>query len=241
MLYLSLVIFGGIAWYVSTIAAGGAATLLIPVIGFLLGAQFVAPVISIASLCTNPPRAWLFRHDINWKVLRWLLPGSLVGAFMGAWSFTQFDVAVIEVILAVFLISYVFQYKFRTVTFRVGMKSVWFLPIGLIVAFLSGLVGATGPILNPFMLHYGLEKEHLVGTKSLNSLVMQLTKLGTYTFFGSMNPDIFLYGSLLGVGAIIGVYLARQHLLNIDKKRFRSYTMIMMFCAGVLMLIKHIL
>ncbi|RKZ68382.1 MAG: sulfite exporter TauE/SafE family protein, partial [Gammaproteobacteria bacterium] len=49
MIYLILFLSGTVAWAISTAAAGGAATLLIPVIGFLLGAQFVPPVISIAS------------------------------------------------------------------------------------------------------------------------------------------------------------------------------------------------
>ena len=77
------------------------------------------------------------------------------------------------------------------------------------VSFLSGLVGATGPILNPFMLSYGTEKEHLVATKSLNSLIMQSTKLTTYTIFGAITWQTGVYGILLGWGAVLGVYIAR--------------------------------
>ena len=105
-------------------------------------------------------------------------------------------------------------------------------------SFLSGLVGATEPILNPFMLSYGLEKEQLVATKSLNSLVMQLTKLTTYTIFGALSWEAVIYGVLLGIGAVSGVYIARKHLLNIHLERFRNYTLIIMAISGVLMLAK---
>ena len=89
------------------------------------------------------------------------------------------------------------------------MKRPRFSPLGMTVSFLSGLVGATGPILNPFMLSYGTEKEHLVATKSLNSLIMQSTKLTTYTIFGAITWQTGVYGILLGWGAVLGVYIAR--------------------------------
>jgi uncharacterized membrane protein YfcA len=46
MIYLIIFLSGTVAWVISTAAAGGAAILLIPVIGFLLGAQLVPPIIS---------------------------------------------------------------------------------------------------------------------------------------------------------------------------------------------------
>lgn len=241
MIYLTLILCGSIAWFISTVAAGGAATLLVPVIGLLLGVQYVAPVISVASLCTNPGRSFLFRDHVDWQILRYLLPGSLLGAFLGAWSFSFLDPEWIQLVIALFLISYVLQYRFGISTISVRTRAWWFLPLGLLIAFLSGLVGATGPILNPFLLSYGLEKEHLVGTKSVNSLVMQFTKLATYTLFGALTSEIVLYGVLLGIGAIAGVYIARHHLFNIHPERFRAYTMLMMLIAGFLILGKQII
>ena len=240
MLYLALILCGAIAWFISTIAAGGAATLLIPVIGFLLGAQYVAPIISLASICSNPARAWLFRDHIDWKVIAILMPGSLIGAFLGAWSFSFLDPKWIQIAIAIFLISYVLQYKFGSSRLKFSVKRYWFFPLGITISFLSGLIGAAGPILNPFMLNYGLEKEQLVGTKSINSLVMQLTKLTTYTFFGVLTLQIVIYGIMLGFGAIIGVVAARHHMFKIDHEQFHFYVMSVMFIAGVLMLIKHV-
>ncbi len=240
MLYVAVVLSGAVAWFISTIAAGGAATLLIPIIGFLLGAQYVAPIISLASLCSNPARAWFFRHHVNWQVIAFLLPGSLLGAFLGAWSFSFMKPDWIQIVIALFLISYFIQYKFGISTLKIRVRQYWFFPLGMLIAFLSGLIGATGPILNPFMLNYGLKKETLVGTKSINSLAMQIIKLGTYAAFGVLTFEVIGYGILLGIGAILGVYYARHHLFHIDHEQFRLYTITMMFIAGVLMLAKHV-
>jgi len=230
--------FGLIAWFFSTVAAGGAATLLIPVITFLLGAQMVAPIISIAALFANPSRAVIFRKNIDWQVIRYLLPGSIIGAVMGSWSLTQTNTQIIQILLGLFLITYVLQDRFSKVKLAIKMKLIWFFPLGLSVSFLSGLIGATGPVHNPFMLNYGLEKEHLVGTKAINSLIMQLTKLISYGAFGALSLQIASFGVALGLGAVVGVFLARKQLSRVDSQQFRQYTLILMFISGIAMLYK---
>ncbi len=240
MIFMILFIFGVIAWFFSTVAAGGAATLLIPVISFLVGAQMVAPIISIAALFANPSRAVIFRRSIDWQVTRFLLPGSIIGAVVGSWSLSQSNIQMLQILLGVFLITYVLQDRFSKVKLAIKMKLPWFFPLGLTVSFLSGLVGATGPVHNPFMLSYGLKKEDLVGTKAINSLVMQLTKLISYGTFGALSIQIAGFGVALGLGALVGVFLARKQLNRIDTQRFKQYSLILMFISGIAMLYKAI-
>jgi len=233
-----LFLFGLAAWFFSTVAAGGAATLLIPIITFMLGAQMVAPIISVAALLANPSRAYFFRKHIDWQVIRYLLPGSIIGAIIGAWFLTQINVQFIQILLGLFLVSYVLQDKLSKSKLAIKMKLIWFLPLGFSVSFLSGLIGATGPVHNPFMLNYGLIKEPLIGTKAINSLAMQLTKLISYGVFGVLSIEVTGYGVILGAGAIVGVLLARKHLENIDLMQFRQYTLALMFFCGTGMLFK---
>ncbi len=238
MTYLFLFTCGALAWFYSTILAGGAATLLIPVISLLLGAQLVAPVISIAALVANPSRVVLFHKDIDWKVVSFMVPGSVIGAALGAWSLKQANVSAIQILLGLFLITYVLQEKLARSQLHLKMRLHYFFPLGLIVSYLSGLIGATGPIHNPFMLSYGLVKEKLVGTKSINSLIMQLTKLISYGGLGLLSIEIGVYGVVLGLGAIMGVYLARNQLQQLDIKKYRDYVLAFMFISGFAMLIK---
>ena len=71
----------------------------------------VAPIISVAALITNPTRAYVFRKSIDWHVILYLLPGSIIGAIFGAWSFAQTDARIIQIILGLFLICYTFKGK----------------------------------------------------------------------------------------------------------------------------------
>jgi len=241
MIYLALIICGAVAWLISTVAAGGAATLLIPVIGFMLGAGIVAPVISLAAIIANPSRVLLFHKDINWSVITFLTPGSFIGAIVGAWLFSQLNIEWLQIILGLFLISYVVQVRFSRKRLDITFRRLWFLPIGMLISFLSGLVGATGPVLNPFLLAYGLQKEELVATKSVNSLIMQLTKLTTYSVFGALTLQTGAFGIALGIGALIGVYIAKLHLITIKVEQFNLYVHTLMFASGVVMLLQIVL
>lgn len=240
MYFLLLFIFGLIGWFFSTVAAGGAATLLIPLITFLLGAHMVAPIISVAGILANPSRAILFRKHIDWHVIAYLLPGSIIGAIFGAWSLANSNVELIQILIGVFLITYVVQDKFGKMKLTIQMKLIGFFPLGLVVSFLSGLIGATGPVHNPFMLSYGLKKERLIATKAINSLIMQLTKVASYGIFGALTLQMTAYGIVLGLGAIVGVFLARNHLKSINAQQFKQYTLLLMFISGIVLIYKAI-
>jgi len=238
MFYLFLLVAGVIAWMISTVAAGGAAMLLIPILGLTLHSQSVAPVITVASLMANPSRTFVFWQHIYWPAVRWLLPGSLIGAVAGAVAFTQVPAELLQLMLGIFLISTIWQYRFGKRKKSFPMPLLGFLPLGFIVAFISGLIGGTGPVMNPFFLNHGMEKEQLVATKAINSLALQGTKLLSYVSLGVISLEMGIQGVIIGLGGIAGVFWARHHLQKIDDERFRGYTLLLMPIGGIILVAK---
>ncbi|MCO1334726.1 sulfite exporter TauE/SafE family protein [Microbulbifer sp. OS29] len=238
MVELLLLIFGALAWYISTLSAGGGAVLLLPVISFIVGPHLVAPTVTIAKCLASPYRALVFWSYIDWKVIRWLTPGSLIGAAAGAYTYTQMSPDWIQLIVGIFLISTVFQYQFghREKTFPMTLP--YFFPVGLVTSFVSGVVGAMGPLKNPFLLNYGVEKEALIATKALNSLLMQATKLVTYITFSAISLELALYGVAAGIGGIIGVFFAKRKLLKVSAEKFKIYTLFIMLICGLALVSK---
>ena len=233
-LYFIPVLFalGAIAWFFGTLVAGGAASVLLPFIILMFGTANAAPSIALASLIANPTRAFVFAKYINWKVIRYLLPGTCIGAVLGAYGFTQLDSHLITLLVGIFLISTIFQEKLENAGFRLISKAGWFFPLGLVVAFISGIVGAIGPVYNPFLISYGLTKEDLVATKAFNSFVMQALKLITYGSFGALTQEIMVIGLCLGIGGALGVTLAKKYLLKMDKALFKKIMYIFMPLLG---------
>ncbi|WP_444937160.1 sulfite exporter TauE/SafE family protein [Microbulbifer sp. JMSA004] len=238
MIELLLLIFGVLIWYISTLAAGGGALLLVPVISFIVGPHLVAPTVTIAKCLASPYRALIFWSYIDWRVVRWLTPGSLVGALLGAYSYTQMSPEWIQIVVGLFLMSTILQYRFGHRERSFPMSLPYFLPLGLVTAFASGLIGAMGPLKNPFLLNYGLEKESLIATKAFNGLLMQLVKLGTYITFSAVSLELAFYGVAAGLGGIIGVTLAKKRLHQVSFKKFRKYTLLVMFLCGLVLVIK---
>ncbi len=235
---LILIVAGFLAWLVSLLGGGGGALLLIPVITWVkdLGPRAVAPVLAIVTLVDSPVRIALFWRHIDWRIVRWYLPGAIVGGFLGAYIFANAQAHWLKVLAALFLISTVIQYRFGAQDRSFTMRAWAFLPLGFIVAFVSGLIGEAGPVLNPFYLNYGAVKEQMIATKSVNSFAMQFTKLTTYATFGAMEWKFLYYGLILGAAAMTASWVGKKLLGRMHPRQFRLIVVTVMAVTGALML-----
>ncbi|HET7275871.1 MAG TPA: sulfite exporter TauE/SafE family protein [Longimicrobiaceae bacterium] len=236
MTLIWLALAGFVAWTVSTLAGGGGALLLVPAVSYLIGTRAVAPVVTLTAMLGSPARIYLFWEHIDWKIVRWYLPGAVVGALAGAWIFSTTQAEWLQIIVGLFLISTVWQYRFgkREQSFEVRLW--YFLPAGLTVSFFSGLIGATGPVLNPLYLNYGAIKEEMIATKSVSSFVMHLIKIGTYTALGALSGSYLLFGLAAGLAAVAANWVGKRWLKKLTEERFRQLVIAVMVVSGISML-----
>ena len=116
------------------------------------------------------------------------------------------------------------------------MRAWGFLPLGFVVSFVSGLIGEAGPVLNPFYLNYGVVKERMIGTKSVNSFFMQFTKIATYYKLGALDGRLLMYGLLIGVCAMTASWTGKHLLGRMNAKHFRMVVVAVMAVTGAWML-----
>ena len=234
LLLLGIVSF--VAWFISMLAGGGSPLVLIPLVTILFGSQAVAPVITIGMSISNTQRTFLFWRDIDWKVTLWHLPGSLLGAVLGCLVFTQIHLEWLQVIIGIALILMAGNFGFgdRQPSFQV--KAWQFMPLAFLNAFGSGLIGSTGPILNPLYLNYGLEKERMIATKSVNVVIIHAVKIVAYLFLGVLNWPYFAYGLLIGLASIPANWLGKLVLDRMSKDQFRQVVLAFVAFSGVFML-----
>jgi hypothetical protein len=142
----------------------------------------------------------------------------------------------IELALAVFLISALWQFRLgeRERSFR--MRRQWFVPVSFCSGLVSGLVGASGLLVNPFYLNYGLEKESMLATRAVNSTVIQIVKISAYSAFGVLNWPLARYGLAAGLGAAAAIVIANPWLASLTPRRFRQLAVLAMFLGGLVML-----
>lgn len=231
-----LFVFGIAAFILSTISGGGGALVLVPVLNWTIGVSNTAPVLNLGTFIGRPARLFIFWKYINWKICLYYAPSAICGAFLGAWLFSNFKVPWLQILVGLFLISTVWQYRFGKKERSFEMKFWYFIPLGVLVSVMGTIIGALGPVLNPFYLNSGLDKENLIATKTANSFLMGLSQIGSYTFFGLLHEQLWAYGIALGLGATFGNIIGKKFLSSMKSSTFRKLVLALMFISGVLLI-----
>lgn len=246
MTVLLFIIASSTAWFISSLIGGGSPLILIPLIGVLLSASAVPPVITTGMLFGNAQRVILYWRNIEWRLVVWCLPGASIGAVIGAFLVSRTQIEWLSLLLAIFLlVSAVGLFRSQTPSTQSKtdpsktqspIKAWYFLPIGFGDAFCSGLIGSTGPVLQPLYLGYGLTKEQMLATKSFNVLGVHIVKLIAYSVFGVLTIPYFGYGLVIGLAALPGNWLGRKVLAKMSEQQFRQLVISFIGCSAILML-----
>jgi hypothetical protein len=255
IVYLSVASF--FAWIVSTLAGGGSPFILIPLVNLLMGSAAVPPVITIGMFFGNAHRVFLFWRDIDWVLTAWYAPGAIAGAILGAYTFTQIHLDWLQLVIGVFLIVSAFLFEIEKkpekldqklddkfaealiseeVKPKFQLKAWYIMPAGFLKAYVSGLVGTTGPVLNPFYLRYGLVKEKMIATKATHMTIIHLVKIITYGAFAAMSKEQIVAGLAIGLAAVPANLVGKYILSRMSPDQFRQIVLAFMGVGGIWML-----
>jgi uncharacterized membrane protein YfcA len=238
----ALIFFAGLLTYIiATLSGGGGSLLLVPIISFFIGGKAAAPVINLGNLIGEPIRIVLFWKAIQWRIVKYYLPSAIAGTVLGAWIFSNIKLEWLQLVVGLFLISTIFQYRFGKKERSFKMKLAGFIPLGFFVEIFSTLIGATGPVLNPFYLNYGLEKEKMIATKTVNSFLIGLVQISSYTALGSLKGKLWVYGIIIGLGASAGNWLGKKFLEKISSNVFRKLVIAVMVLSGLIMIVRQLI
>jgi len=110
------------------------------------------------------------------------------------------------------------------------------MPAGFLKAYVSGLVGTTGPVLNPFYLRYGLVKEQMLATKATHMKIIHLVKIITYGAFAALSKEQIIAGLAIGLAAIPANLIGKEILKRMSHNQFRQIVLAFMAIGGAWML-----
>jgi len=63
-------------------------------------------------------------------------------------------------------------------------------------------------------------------------------QIGSYTFFGALYGELWLWGLALGVGIGIGNFTGKKLLARITEKSFRQWAIAFMVISGILLIVR---
>jgi uncharacterized membrane protein YfcA len=214
---------GGVAVLTSVVSgvmgmAGG--MLLLAVLLLRLEPTVAIPVHGAVQLVSNASRAFFLRRHVEWSAV-WrfvwpLLPAGAVGILLLAYVPASGS----RIAIALFVLATTWHQRFFAIGKGERAKSL--LPVGgALVGFFSTLVGATGPLLGPFILALDLGSQPTIATLAACQIFQHGSKV---LLFGLRGFDVAGYAlpcALLCLCAVLGSAIGTRLLDRLPEKAFK--------------------
>ncbi len=196
----------------------GGGMLMLAVMALYMVPSALVPLHAAVQLGSNTGRAVLMLKNVMTGILPAFVFGSIIGALVGGQLVVALPVLLLKVILAVFILYTVWVPKFHAR--RPGNKV--FFAVGVASSFATMFVGATGPLVAPFVAARSSERQKVVATHAILMTLQHLFKLLIFGFLGfRFQLWLPLLAGLLACG-FVGTYVGKQLLNKLPEPVFRT-------------------
>lgn len=235
LIWLGTSVAAFLASLLSGVIGFGGAMIFLPVLVAVYGVRAAVPILTVSVLYGNAFRVYLFRRELNLKLILLFLAGAMPFAVLGSFVYVALPIFWIKKGIGIFLLITVL---FRHIRQDFKLTQAWiFVPLGAVTGFLSALMGGVGPVSSPFFLAYGLAKEVFVGTEAFCAVGMHVVKSITYHRLNVLSAEEFLIGTGFGLVMMLGSYVAKKVLQKISREKFLLYVEILLTIVGLDMLL----
>jgi uncharacterized membrane protein YfcA len=210
---------------------GGIGILVIPLMALVMPAPTMIAILAILLVVVDCFANIHYWGDYDWPVLRWLIPGALIGVVIGiaalllmrgsgpgggavdAGTFDRRLSLAIGLICLIFVLAQCWRLLGRGLpTLPVGPGSS--VAIGAVAGVVSTISHSAGPIVTLYLLQERIDKRRLVGTMLMYTLLINCVKLVSYIAIGAVTWATFQQTwwmiPALPVGTLAGVWMNRR-------------------------------
>ena len=176
------------------------------------------PLHAAIQLSSNTTRLIAYREHIRWSALKVFVLVALPLPILGLQLVSVLDEQVTKAIIGVVVLVAAWAPKGG-----VGALSERkaFGIAGALSGTLGVVIGATGPIIAPFLLREGWENEEIIATKATGQAFIHAQKIVAFGAAGYVLSDMAWQLPPLIVAVIIGTYTGKWLLQFLSKDRFR--------------------
>ena len=184
------------------IGMAGGVTLL-AAMTFFLPANALIPIHGIVQLGSNSTRSlFLFKH-VSKPIFLWFCSGLPLGTIASYYFLSYFSYRPQWFLLFIAALLLYTALKPKKVP-GLELNSFGFFLLGSAAAALGPLIGATGPLLAPFLVRKDLEKEKLVATKAACQTMTHLLKIPIFLSLSFPYKEHFVTIVLMLVAVVAG-------------------------------------
>lgn len=207
-----------VASFATAAFGAGGGVLSLASMALVLPPATLIPLNGIVQVGSNGGRAFLMRDNIQWHLIPIFLVGTIIGASVGGKFVVTLPTSTLQIILALFIIYAMWGPKFKAS--RPGKKT--FFVVGIYAAFATMFVGATGPLIAPFVAASSDKRQEVVATHGAMMTIQHGLKCIVFGILGfAFGPYIPLLAAMLALG-FVGSYLGKLALNKLPEEVFRN-------------------
>ena len=206
-----------LAALVNAAFSAGGAMIILAVTSVVLPVTAIVPIHSTLLIGSTATRTLFFWPDIDWKIARPFLMGSVVAVAIGARIYVELPETIIAMAISVVML---FAIWLPEVRWRPKLRHPWVI-VGFIHSLLSTLF-AYGALVHAIILHTGLKKRQIVATMAASLTGMGLFKITGYTLIGFDYTPYFRTIVFAIAAAFLGTWIGKLVIDRISERVFRT-------------------
>ena len=205
IILIGLIIF--LASFNQGLTGFGFAITSVPLLSIIIGVKEAVPLAAICGLVVNIYLTIQLREHIYFSDIKYLLFSSIIGIPIGVYFLSEADPVLIEKILAVIVLLFVFLNVSRIIK-PSGVKNSWGLFYGFIAGIMGGAFNTNGPpiLIYLFLKNWGKYKQKAVITGYFmftSVLIVAFQAIGGVTTQDVLIKTVYAFPFLLA-GLLIG-------------------------------------
>ncbi|WP_374626355.1 sulfite exporter TauE/SafE family protein [Devosia sp.] len=214
---------------------GSLGLVAVPMLSLVMPARDAAGMMLPLLLVMDAIAIWTYRKEADWRILRIMLPGAMVGTLVGWALWTVVSDAMVLLFVGIITLVFILdallplRKKLEGLPPSRGWGTFW----GGFAGFTSFISHTGGPPFQIYVLPQRLSPVVYSGTTAFFFAIVNTAKLVPYLFLGQLNVSNLTHAAILAplavVGVLVGVWLVRR----ISVKRFYQLTYWLVFLLAL--------
>lgn len=218
---------------------GSLGLVAVPLLSLVMPARDAAGMMLPLLLVMDAIAIWTYRKDCDWRILRIMLPGALIGTLIGWALWSVVSDAMVLLFVGVITLLFILDalLPLRKKLEGLPPSRPWGAFWGGFAGFTSFISHTGGPPFQIYVLPQKLTPVAYSGTTAFFFAIVNTSKLVPYFFLGQLNVSNLTYAAILAplavAGVLVGVYLVRR----ISVKRFYQLTYWLVFLLAIKLIV----
>jgi uncharacterized membrane protein YfcA len=214
---------------------GSLGLVAVPLLSLVMPARDAAGMMLPLLLVMDAIAIWTYRKDCNWRILRIMLPGAMLGTLIGWALWAVVSDAMVLLFVGIITLLFILDalLPLRKKLEGLPPSKPWGAFWGAFAGFTSFISHTGGPPFQIYVLPQRLSPVNYAGTTAFFFAIVNTSKLIPYFFLGQLNVSNLSYAAILAplavVGVLVGVWLVRR----ISVKRFYQLTYWLVFLLAL--------